>query len=694
MGIYRGAGGTGDATNDASSEASIVVVAKDAALAAQAAAEAAQAGAVVSGGAAASSATAAALSATNAATSATTALGAISSTQAAAAQASDASIAAQSAQTAAETAETNAETAATNAAAYELSANEWATKTSGPVAGGEYSAKYNANLAATSATNASNSATAASSSASTASTAATNAAASYDAFDDRYLGSKSSAPTVDNDGNTLLVGALYFNTVSNAMKVWDGTQWLDAYASLGGAVTSVTASSPVTSSGGSSPNIALPAATTSVNGYLTSTDWNTFNSKGNGTVTSVTGTAPVVSSGGATPAISMAAATTSVNGYLTSTDWTTFNAKASVSTTNTFTANQIVSVTDNTNAALRITQLGTGNALLVEDSTNPDSTPFVVDASGNVGIGTTPVVQNGRALQIDGGAGAADLRITNNATGSVADNGLLYSLINLDGYVWNLENAFLSIGTNNTERMRITSAGELLVGSTSLSGARVMISATAAGGRTLYLNKGTGDTTDYFIVADTTTANRFLLAGTGDIGTAGAIRIGEGSLPTSGIGIQFPATQVASSNANTLDDYEEGTWTPVLRGGTTAGTYVYDTNRTGGQYVKIGRLVTIRGVVSISSVTSAGTGNAQITGAPFAQTNVAPSFARSPGNLTCQGGTTAMANSSIFCSFHTTGDASIEFQTQSTTNITNIPVTTVDDVSSIWAFTYTYLTDN
>jgi hypothetical protein len=48
-----------------------------------------------------------------------------------------------------------------------------------------------------------------------------------------------------------------------------------------------------------------------------------------GTVTSVTGTAPVVSSGGATPAISMAAATGSVNGYLTSTDWTTFNNKGS-----------------------------------------------------------------------------------------------------------------------------------------------------------------------------------------------------------------------------------------------------------------------------------------------------------------------------------------------------------------------------
>ena len=73
--------------------------------------------------------------------------------------------------------------------------------------------------------------------------------------------------------------------------------------------------------------ISMPAASTSVSGYLTSTDWNTFNNKGSGTVTSVSGTAPVVSSGGTTPTISMAAATTSVSGYLTSTDWNTFNGK-------------------------------------------------------------------------------------------------------------------------------------------------------------------------------------------------------------------------------------------------------------------------------------------------------------------------------------------------------------------------------
>jgi hypothetical protein len=96
-----------------------------------------------------------------------------------------------------------------------------------------------------------------------------------------------------------------------------------------GTVTSVTGTSPVVSSGGNTPAISMPAATTSVNGYLTSTDWNTFNNKGSGTVTSVSATSPVTSSGGATPTIAMPAATTSVSGYLTSTDWNTFNNKGS-----------------------------------------------------------------------------------------------------------------------------------------------------------------------------------------------------------------------------------------------------------------------------------------------------------------------------------------------------------------------------
>lgn len=61
-------------------------------------------------------------------------------------------------------------------------------------------------------------------------TAETNAAASFDSFDDRYLGAKASDPTLDNDGNALIDGALYFNTTTNEMRVYDlgTTSWLPA----------------------------------------------------------------------------------------------------------------------------------------------------------------------------------------------------------------------------------------------------------------------------------------------------------------------------------------------------------------------------------------------------------------------------------------------------------------------------------
>ena len=51
----------------------------------------------------------------------------------------------------------------------------------------------------------------------------------YDSFDDRYLGSKTSDPTVDNDGNPLVGGALYYNSVSEVMRLYTGTAWVAAY---------------------------------------------------------------------------------------------------------------------------------------------------------------------------------------------------------------------------------------------------------------------------------------------------------------------------------------------------------------------------------------------------------------------------------------------------------------------------------
>lgn len=91
-----------------------------------------------------------------------------------------------------------------------------------------------ASEASTSATNAATSATNAATSATNALNSANAAAASYDSFDDRYLGSKTTNPTVDNDGNTLLVGAIYWNSVANEMRVWNGSAWNATYLPAGG----------------------------------------------------------------------------------------------------------------------------------------------------------------------------------------------------------------------------------------------------------------------------------------------------------------------------------------------------------------------------------------------------------------------------------------------------------------------------
>jgi hypothetical protein len=70
-------------------------------------------------------------------------------------------------------------------------------------------------------------------SADAAAASAAAAALSYDDFDDRYLGAKSSDPTLDNDGNALLTGALYWKTVGSVLRVWNGAAWADAVAVSG-----------------------------------------------------------------------------------------------------------------------------------------------------------------------------------------------------------------------------------------------------------------------------------------------------------------------------------------------------------------------------------------------------------------------------------------------------------------------------
>jgi hypothetical protein len=193
---------------------------------------------------------AAALSAAAAATSAANAASSASSASTSASAASTSASAADTSATNASASETNAATSATAAASSATAAASSASSASTSAT----NAASSASAASTSATNAANSATAAAasetnaagsatdaatsatasaSSASAAAASAASAAALLDNFDDRYLGSKSTAPTLDNDGNALIAGALYFNdgTVvedDKGMWAYDGSSWIKA----------------------------------------------------------------------------------------------------------------------------------------------------------------------------------------------------------------------------------------------------------------------------------------------------------------------------------------------------------------------------------------------------------------------------------------------------------------------------------
>jgi len=258
---------TNNAASAAASEVSrqASLSAKNAAVVAKSAAETAETNAETAQSASANSATASAASATaseaskatsttkasEASTSASTAstkAADAETARAAAVVAKDASVSAKDASVAAKVlsvaakdasvvAKNAAVTAQNNASASAQTATTKASEASTSAA----TATTKASQAATSATASEaskvtsvNSASTATTKASEASTSAASAAASYDLFDDRMLGAKSSAPTVDNDGGTLVQGTLYFDTSSQTMKVYGSSGWVPAGSSVNG----------------------------------------------------------------------------------------------------------------------------------------------------------------------------------------------------------------------------------------------------------------------------------------------------------------------------------------------------------------------------------------------------------------------------------------------------------------------------
>jgi hypothetical protein len=190
-----------------------------------------------------------------------------------------------------------------------------------------------------------------------------------------------------------------------------------------------------------------------------------------------------------------------------------------------------------------------------------DTKGITIPTSGNVGIGTASPSQ---ALSIGDGTSTKYIRVQ----GSVSDS--YFGSDSLGTFIGNNSNAPIYFNTNGTEQMRIFSDGNVLIqsgGTFSNNGARLQVSGAATFSST---------------VATT--------------------------------GIKFPASQVASADANTLDDYEEGTWSPNVDPQT--GTYVMVFGSRG-TYTKIGRVVTVQYYFRVVNK-GTGSGSCILSNLPFA----------------------------------------------------------------------------
>ncbi len=704
MAIYRGPGGSGDATQDAASEVLLALQAKDAAIAAQAAAEAAQVAAQLAETNAetaetnaetaetnaetaetnaetaetnaAASASAASTSATNAAASASTA-----TTQAtnAASSASSASTSASNASTsasAASTSATNAANSATSASGSASTATTQATNASNSATAAATSATNAANsatAASTSETNAASSATSASGSASTATTQATNAASSATSAS----GSASTATTQAGIATTQATNAASSassastsatNAASSASTAT--TQATNASNSASSASTSATnAANSATAAAASAASI-NPASIVITGGSINGTTigattastgkFSTLEATGVTTVQAGTVSAPALTTTGDTntgiffPAADTIAFTeggvesmrvdSSGNvGIGTSSPLGKLEVRGSGNTAlylhtgNNLGDNSLIYFGDTGSATVGLLAYDHGTNAMTFHTNSAER--MRITSAGNVGIGLTAPT---RLLHIDGGSSATYFQMTNTASGRTNADGFQIAQDGANAELINREAGYLNFATSNTERMRITSTGVVSIGNSAPAGwtspfnaltMNTQGSLMATDGSMQMGNNIYYDGSYKFI--GTGYANRYYQNG-GDhtwtassaSGSAGgavtentlltlnssACLILKGGTGTSSVGIAFPATQVASSNANTLDDYEEGTWTPTYFGSTTAGTTTYTGQK--GTYVKIGNSVYCECDMSWSAKT--GTGDGLIGGLPVA----------------------------------------------------------------------------
>ena len=361
--------------------------------------------------------------------------------------------------------------------------------------------------------------------------------------------------------------------------------------------------------------------------------------------------------------------------------------------------------TNNANSDFKIYSPDGDNHLRIYHQ-NTSSDLVTLTSAGKLGVGVASPVSI-LHLHEAGSSGAPIIQFSNGDTGTTTGDGFAIGLAdNESPFIYNRENTDLRIATNNTERLRITSAGIIQCGTSGTLKAEINNAVSGHqfisqcsdnnNGFEIYQQHGSTATRNTLAVYDNRGNSGAKQLSFAVVGNGNAkIQDGDLIIGTSGHGIDFSATGDGSGtdSSELFDDYEEGTWTPLIRnssGTGTAGGSNY------GYYTKVGNVVHAHATVHWTAL-SGGTTSALVVIAGLPYTTKNASNYRSTTLIGGQivgvhNGNNDGMNIAIGCDANMSAVyvTAVDGSTTAAGNYTHYP--TVLSTGTIYGFAFTYLT--